>query len=252
MNLNEIITGTVRDPFNGNLYEGLIRSVDFNSAVNLLKKNLKDVPKFDIINTDEERSIISFNFKVTYPDYTIDRIYGANIVDPNISKILILVNNLGYFVSSYIFDFDTNPFDFYKSKYNPNKFRDDFFSRTPKDIIFTIEKKYDDVDENIPDKIYHITNKNFINKIQNKGLIPVSGSKQSYHPERIYFTKDIDDMRHFSDMVSRFIPHEQQLILTIDTSNIDNVFYKDPNLLGAIYTYKNIGPKNIISYETND
>jgi len=250
MNLNEIITGTVRDPFNGKLYEGLIRSVDFDTAINLLNKNLKDVPDFQIINTNEERGIISFNFKVNYPDLTMSRIYGANIPDPNISKILVLVNNLGYFVASYIFDF--NPFSFYKSKYSPNKFRDDFFSRTPREIVFTIEKKYDDVDEDIPNKIYHITNKSFINKIQNKGLIPVSGSKQSYHPERIYFTKSIDDMKKFSNMVSKFIPKEDQLILTIDTTDLNTTFYKDPNLLGAVYTYKNINPKNIISYEIND
>lgn len=247
MNLNEIINGTARDPFTGDLYEGLIYSVDTDKAVDILKRNLKDIPIFDINDYDDK--YIAFVFKLSYPPSNVERMFGADIVDSNLSKIIRLVNNLGYFVSSYIF----NPYNMskrYKSSYSPTKFREDFFKMNPNYIIFVIEKKYDTIDEDIPEKIYHITNKSFINRVQSRGLIPRSGSKQSYHPERIYFTKNIEDMRAFSNMVSGYIPKENQLVLTIDTKGLDNTFYIDPNLDDAIYTYKNIDPKNIISYET--
>lgn len=246
MNLNEIINGTTRDPFTGDLYEGLIRTVNPKDAVKILKRNLKDVPEFHIHGYSHE--YIGIMFKVTYPPSNVARMFGSDTTDPNLSKIFKLVNNLGYFVSTYIFD----PFqhDEYRTSYNPTKFRSDFLSLNPNFILFVLERKYDAVDEYIPEKLYHITNKSFINRIQSRGLVPRSGSKQSYHPERIYFTKNIDNMREFSNMVSGYIPKENQLVLTIDTKGLDNTFYIDPNLDDAIYTYKNIDPKNIISYET--
>ena len=40
------------------------------------------------------------------------------------------------------------------------------------------------------------------------------------------------------------------ILLTIFTSDLNNVFYNDPNFSGkGIYTYGNIPPSNIIKYE---
>ena len=118
--------------------------------------------------------------------------------------------------------------------------------------MFTIERRYDEKDTSIPKFLYHITNKSFINKIQSRGLIPKTKSKQSYHPERIYFTKNETNMKSFSNMLIRFIPKEEQLILKIDTEGLDNTFYQDPNLSNAIYTHQNISPQHIVSYSTLD
>lgn len=140
MNSKEIITGSVRDPFNGNLYEGLIYSVEPKKVTSLLVKNIGDLPNFNMRFWDPYSGIFSFSFDVTYPTSDINRMFASDIADTNIGRIIKFINNIGYFISSYIFDGD------YKSAYNPTKFREDFFKYSPENIIFTIERKYDEID----------------------------------------------------------------------------------------------------------
>ena len=112
------------------------------------------------------------------------------------------------------------------------------------------EPKYDKIlDYNeIPDKIYHITNGRFYFKIMKKGLIPKHLDKISYHPDRIFFGTSEDiclQLSRHPDFELR-----QPIILTIDAKGLRKKginFYEDSNLTdGGIYVIDNISPKYII------
>lgn len=55
-----------------------------------------------------------------------------------------------------------------------------------KKVIIIFESKYDNIIYDIPDKLYHLTIKEYSSKINKKGLIPRSKSKLSSHLDRIY------------------------------------------------------------------
>lgn len=244
MNINEIKYGITRDPFSGKIYEGLIYTVGIDKTIDILSKNLGNIPSFQIKKVSD---VIAIGFNVKYFSSPESKLYSSDIVDPNIQRIIELSNNLGYFIASYVLI--REDFRRVKYTYNPKSFKENYLSVKPISVVFTLEKKYDDVVTNVPRYLYHISNKKFLNKVKDRGLVPRSGNKQSYHPERIYFTTKMKDMEEFSDLVSNFIPKAEQLILTVDTKNLNQTFYRDPNLDTAIYCYHNIDPKDIVEYK---
>lgn len=60
-------------------------------------------------------------------------------------------------------------------------------------ITITYESKFDIEESNIPDKLYHLTIKEYQKKINKIGLIPKSKSKLSSHLDRIYVCKTKQD-----------------------------------------------------------
>lgn len=60
-------------------------------------------------------------------------------------------------------------------------------------ITITYESKFDTEESNIPDKLYHLTIKEYQKKINKIGLIPKSKSKLSSHLDRIYVCKTKQD-----------------------------------------------------------
>lgn len=112
------------------------------------------------------------------------------------------------------------------------------------------EPKYDIIlnYNEIPDKIYHITNSKFYFKIMNKGLIPKHLDRISYHPDRIFFGVSKDTCIRLSQHPEFKL--ENPILLTIDTKGLKQKginFYIDPNLRdGGIYVIDNVSPKYII------
>lgn len=60
-------------------------------------------------------------------------------------------------------------------------------------ITITYESKFDTEESNIPDKLYHLTIKEYQKKINKIGLIPKSKLKLSSHLDRIYVCKTKQD-----------------------------------------------------------
>lgn len=60
-------------------------------------------------------------------------------------------------------------------------------------ITMEYESKFDTEENNIPNKLYHLTIKEYSNKIDKSGLIPRSKSKLSSHLDRIYLCKTYQD-----------------------------------------------------------
>ena len=120
-------------------------------------------------------------------------------------------------------------------------------------IIF--ESKFD-IESNIPDKLYHLSIKEFENSILKNGLSPKSKSKISYHDSRIYVCKSIlnckslipnmemiYNQQKWSNPKSKI--NDDWVIYEIDTSGLDIDLYYDPNYIGGYYLLKNIPSNNI-------
>jgi hypothetical protein len=62
------------------------------------------------------------------------------------------------------------------------------------EIIF--ESKFDSIVDNIPDKLYHLSIKEYEKKIKKNGLCPRSKSKLSSHLDRIYVCDNLEDCKN--------------------------------------------------------
>ena len=120
-------------------------------------------------------------------------------------------------------------------------------------IIF--ESKFD-IESNIPDKLYHLSIKEFEKSILKDGLSPKSKSKISYHDSRIYVCKSIlnckslipnmemiYNQQKWSNPKSKI--NDDWIIYEIDTSGLDIDLYYDPNYIGGYYLLKNTPSNNI-------
>lgn len=177
--------------------------------------------------------------------------------------ILASIYSTGYYVSQYIFDNITlkSEESFLKKMKNLNgelvKFE------------LLCEAKCDDSIKDIPDKIYHITLHENTENILKNGLIPYSGKKRGYHPERVYVCLNLSDvnslLKNITIMMNvnkEYYPPKHNKknetfiydLLEIDTTNLtsvgfdgkeyDVVFYNDENSAG-VYTYDLIKPTHI-------
>ncbi len=120
-------------------------------------------------------------------------------------------------------------------------------------IIF--ESKFD-IESNIPDKLYHLSIKEFEKSILKNGLSPKSKSKISYHDNMIYVCKSILNCKSLIPKM-KMIYNQQKwsnpkskinddwVIYEIDTSGLDIDLYYDPNYIGGYYLLKNIPSNNI-------
>ena len=117
------------------------------------------------------------------------------------------------------------------------------------EIKLRFEAKFDEeVVENIPSILYHITPTQNVNKILNIGLVPKSRSKASYHPDRVYLSKDLEDIENLGEMFYQKTGIKNWTILKIETDIIPGDYlklYTDPNYKQGYYTLNNIPPQAI-------
>lgn len=107
------------------------------------------------------------------------------------------------------------------------------------------------VDENeIPNVVYHVTDKVYIERIKEQGLKPHHKDKLTHHPDRIYLFLD---KKNVNGLVTHMdFDVNEPVLLTLDISEYKNKvkFYKDPNLsAGGAYVLQNIPPNLIINIE---
>ena len=125
---------------------------------------------------------------------------------------------------------------------------------------------FDKIDFNRPNKLYHLSIKEYQSKILKSGLSPKEKSKLTNHPDRIYLCANIDDCKSLINKMR--IHHEMErdynmyslskrkwkmdispVIFEIDNSNdfIKNL-YRDPNYSNGYFTIDNISPDKINIY----
>lgn len=197
-----------------NLKEGLTKTVNIGKTINLL------------------RSSFDFGFEYQRDGNTFE-VTLHQISKDTLDKFLKYVNNLGWF-PSYL----TTPV--YRGKWGQNVYDTDISK-------IRFEAKFDEeVVENIPQLLYHITPTQNVNKILSIGLVPKSRSKATYHPDRVYVGRSIEGIQKLAPQMYQRTGNRDFTILQIDTDMVPGDYlklYTDPNYsTEAFYTLNNIPP----------
>lgn len=126
------------------------------------------------------------------------------------------------------------------------------------------EKKFDDSLANLPEHLYHITQKRHLTKIKHYGLTPKESTWKLFDNEsRVYFFTSRPSNKSLTRLVDEFSSgkrikqdsrqpsvQEEYVLLTISTSKIDKyVFYKDPRMPGSVFTLECVPPSAIVNIE---
>tara|TARA_R110000868_G_C10643184_1_gene744315 strand:+ start:32 stop:739 length:708 start_codon:yes stop_codon:yes gene_type:complete len=212
------------------LYEGLIYTHDIDTTVDHLNRWSNHNSKFIIKKT--ARNTIQLNF-------------GKQLNNNELHNLLKWINNLGWFVSEYRVNDGGNKI---KKFIDEPTLIDDVNKHAL--LHMSLEAKYDlELNKYELEDLYHITPSKNDTKIEKIGLVPRSLNKISYHPERIYLTTDKNNgwalAHQFKDKTEDF---------TLYKINTDGLrrhnngirFFKDPNLIGGLYTLSNIPSKYLI------
>jgi hypothetical protein len=151
---------------------------------------------------------------------------------------------------------------------NKNSIKTDIYEIIPNKnyylkVKLIFESKFEKVESNRPNKLYHLSIKEYESKILKYGLIPKEKSKLTQHPDRIYLCKSIEDCKElinkmkihyemerdynmYSLLKKKWTKNTNPIIFEIDNSDdfIKNL-YKDPNYVKGYFTIDNIPPNKI-------
>lgn len=111
-------------------------------------------------------------------------------------------------------------------------------------------KKFDAEEKDIPEYLYHVTEKIYLDKILKNGLIPKTKNKIEKHPERTYVIDSYEGALDFENMLFDMYT-KKYTILKIDVKLLNRIkLYHDPTFFenetengieyNAYYTYDNI------------
>lgn len=208
------------------LYEGLIKTHPIDKTITIMKRLFGDnVLLIDSIGINS----VQIAFKNNNKDV--------------INNVIKYMNSLGWFIAE---PKDENSLDVELKDKNPVLF---FQAK------FDLEQFPRDKDGK-PCKLYHLTPLVNLNKISKIGLVPKSNSKQTYHPERIYFfTEILSDTEIIELVMGLYYTNkniskykDRYILLEVELSKYDNPpirFFNDPNLNNAVYTLEPVHPRTI-------
>ena len=217
MKLLKILLKAYKEEYDLNLQEGLIKTTNIGKTLNILEKKYSS--KFIFTKSKN-----SFYIKTFSTD--INTLLNGIIKD---------ANNLGWFPS------------FMETEDHTGKWDEKYFKKG--EIKLRFEAKFDEeIVEKIPEILYHITPTQNADKILKIGLVPKSRSKASYHPDRVYLSKDLEDIENLGEMFYQKTRIKNWTILKIDTNMVPGDYlrlYTDPNYEQGYYTLNNIPPQAI-------
>ena len=217
MKLLDILLETYKEEYKLNLKEGLIKTTNIGKTLNILEKKYSSKFIFNKLKN-------SFSINTFHTD--INTLLNGIIKD---------ANTLGWFPS------------FIETEDYIGKWDEKYFKEG--EIKLRFEAKFDEeIVENIPSILYHITPSQNANKILSIGLVPKSRSKASYHPDRVYLSKNLKDIENLGEMFYRKTGIKDWMILKIDTNMVPGDYlklYTDPNYEHGYYTLNNIPPQAI-------
>lgn len=178
---------------------------------------------------------ISYVEGTGHGDMGFIQIKPKNKTKEKIDQLISLMNNMGYFFSSW---FKEGEYGFMKPD-EIKDYHDIFIMRfEPKfDVEYLPESKY----------LYHVTSKKILPKILKLGLTPKTKSKLTNRPDRIYLAiteNSLDDISELMDSMD-FIPKEEQIKLQINLEGLPIFLRRDGQFEGGVYTTDNIPPNKI-------
>jgi len=224
------------DNFVINMNEGLIHTYSIKTSIRIL--------------TNKISSFGIKNFRISnYEERTIVIVIESLFFNIDLDVLINIINMLGYFPSIFNF-YDKNETFIDSIKYENinnekkyNKFIKEFKEKLEKSYNFEIqiESKFNQI-VNKPDKVFHLTRIENLDKILKIGLVSKSNSKIAYHPSRIYFGFEADVVKNLSFQFGK----GEYVLLEIDLIKINIKLYNDPDFYeNGCYTIDNIPPKCI-------
>jgi hypothetical protein len=226
--------------------------------------------KIDKTIKDISKLISSYNidFKINNLENFFElELYSVNKI-PNFEKIFDIIlysiyNQYGWFPSkSKLIGIFGNSREY---KFNKNNIL--YNLKNLQDVIITFEAKFDEIINDIPEKLYHLSILHYSKDIEQKGLICKGKSKLTRHDYdgRIYLCKTIEDCKHLIPKMKFFYEEEKYdiiknpnnpkgkynkntkwVIYEIDTKLAGiNKLYQDPNYLNGYYYLNNINKNSI-------
>jgi len=221
--------------------EGLINTQPYNVVLS----KVKFLPNHLIYNIKQTDSDNLIHFEISYFNKLSEISKTFDVIES------YFINMMGWFPSTMIITNLTgmeNSMQYNRDFLIKNM---DFIDKVK--IIF--ESKFDIVSD-VPNKLYHLSIKEFQNSILKSGISPKSKSKLSYHDSRIYVCKSIlgckslipnmkmiYNQQKWSNPKSKI--DDKWVIYEIYTNGLDLNLYYDPNYLGGYYLLSNIPPDNI-------
>ena len=251
----------------------------FESFVTKINEGLIKTHDIDKTIEDISKIISSYNLK-----FTLNKLNNNSfeLFIDDFNKIKYLKETIGYILDSLFnlygwFPSTLEVVNFFGAENKFNFKRDYLLNPSNKisSIKIIFESKFDKIDKDIPDKLYHLSIQEYENDISKIGIVPKSKSKLSSHDYdgRIYLCKSIADCKSLINPMNIFYSKEKDSILysgnnpkrkynkntkwviyEIDSEKAGiNVLYKDPNFLNGYYYLKNIKKNSIkiIDYENN-
>lgn len=214
------------------VYEGLIRSVSKSTFEYMINRWLISSDKIQIV-------------KETNDVKKLELIFNQNLNEDELVNLTKYINTLGWFVSAYYVIEKMKWKPFHMNYFLKNEMNNHIHS-------FQVEAKFD---TEVTDKgfkvLYHTTPSINDEKIQKIGLVPKGISKISYHPERIYFSINKNDLEFIS---KKFHQRDKSLTefsfyeIYIDKERKRNEelrLFQDPNFGNGLYTLSNIHKDNL-------
>jgi hypothetical protein len=223
---------------NYSLNEGLIRSYDADMIISQLQKMGIDSDDVYINN-----GTIKMELKLQY----------RHIIKATIDK---MENLFGWFLSGVQGDLDDGldggVEEFKKDmEYSLEQIaEEDYLDEDDSIATLIFEPKFgtDISSDNLPNIAYHVTDRQYLDKIRKIGLVPKHKDKITYHPDRIYLFIDEKNVSGLLDNIHFDIDNPVLLKIDISEFKKHNKFYVDPNLSdGGVYVLGNIPPRLIIS-----
>ena len=217
MKLLDILLEIYEEEYQLNLKEGLIITTNIGKTLSILEKKYSSKFLFT-------KSKNSFFIKTFHTD-----------LNSLLNGIIRDADNLGWFPSF----METED---YTGKWGKGHFKEG-------EIKLRFEAKFDEeVVENVPSILYHITPTANVDKILKIGLVPKSRSKASYHPDRVFLSKGLKDIENLGRMFYQKTGIRNWTVLKINTELIPGDYlklYTDPNYKSGYYTLNNINPQAI-------
>lgn len=204
-------------------------------------------------------SYLSKNLSKEFYWFSENSKLNINVTKSNYLKVLSIINTLdkkyNYYIASAKMGLDDDEIDFnYFRKYirynliEIIKGLDSDTNNEESIILLKFEPRYGNKME-VPDIIYHITDRNKYKIIKKRGLLPKNINRIAYHPKRIYLLKNKEDAEQL--LSNKKFTIDNPMLLTIDVSKIKTSmnFYVDINYPNGFFTDSKISPKYIINVE---
>jgi hypothetical protein len=226
--------------------EGLIKTYDIDKAIEYINNQM------DHFNLNyKTKKNLNNTFEITFHEF--------NKIDSSVFEYVLeyititLIDLLGWFPSK------MEMVNFYQRK-NVKEFNTQELVKYKSNIhtlTITLESKFDIVNKNKFDKLYHLTINEYKKRIDKQGIIPKFKSKLSMHDydSRIYVCDNLDSCKKLVPKMKFFYNTEKNNILKdfrqnknieyiiyeidVPCTNILNL-YQDPNYDKGYYVLENI------------